>query len=60
MAWIARDESGRLYIYNEEPYRACGCWWTIDDDNFMIELPSNADEKLTGKHIDWKNEPVEI
>lgn len=48
MAWIARDEDGRLYIYNKEPYTN------------VIELPSNADEKLIGKHIDWTDGPVEI
>lgn len=61
MAWIARDENGRLYIYNKKPYRTCG-YWAIDGVNFSaaIELPSDADEKLIGKHIDWKDNPVEI
>ncbi len=57
MAWIARDKDERLYIYKELPERVSNEWLT---DFEMIELPSNADEKLTGKHIDWKNEPVEI
>ena len=25
-----------------------------------VLLPSDADEKLIGRHIDWKDEPVEI
>lgn len=26
----------------------------------VVELPPDADEKLIGKHIDWKDEPVKI
>lgn len=57
MAWVARDKDARLYIYEESPERVSNEWLTDYD---MIELPSDADEKLTGKHISWLDEPVEI
>lgn len=52
MAWITRDSDESLYIYNYKPRQMT--------DLDMIELPANADERLIGKHIDWKDEPVEI
>lgn len=57
MAWIARDKDERLFIYECLPERVSNKWLT---DFEMIELPSDADEKLIGKHIDWTDKPVEI
>lgn len=57
MAWIARDRDESLYIYECLPERVSNEWLTDFD---MIELPANADERLIGKHIDWKDGPVEI
>ena len=57
MAWIARDKDERLYIYWDSPKRITNAWVNKYD---KIELPTWADEKLIGKHIDWENEPVEI
>ena len=30
------------------------------DDCISIKLPFDADEKLIGKHITWKDEPIKI
>lgn len=57
MAWIARDKDERLYIYMFFPKRESKAWLSDFD---MVELPSDADEKLIGKHIDWTDEPVKI
>ena len=57
MAWIARDKNERLYIYSSRPERNFDEWMVYWD---AVELPSDADEKLIGKHIDWDNEPVKI
>lgn len=51
-AWITRDNDESLYIYKYEPRQMT--------DLDMIKLPSDADERLIGKHIDWKDIPVEI
>ena len=58
MAWIARDKNKRLYIYSSRPERKFDEWmvYTVN----VVELPSDADEKLIGKHINWDNEPVKI
>lgn len=58
MAWIARDKNKRLYIYSSRPERKSDEWmvYTVN----VVELPPDADEKLIGKHIDWKDEPVKI
>ena len=58
MAWIARDKSERLYIYSSRPERKSDEWAVYWVD--AVELPSDAYEKLIGKHIDWDNEPVKI
>ena len=57
MAWIARDKNERLYIYSSRPERNFDEWMVYWD---AVELPSDADEKLIGKHIDWDNESVKI
>ena len=57
MAWIARDKDERLYIYEFFPKRESKAWMSDFD---MVELPSDADEKLIGKQIEGENEPVEI
>ena len=58
MPWIARDKNERLYIYSSRPERKSDEWEVYWAD--AVELPSDADEKLIGKHIDWNNEPVKI
>lgn len=64
MAWIARDEDNTLIIYADKPIRRTnvGCFavnqFMISHD--FVELPSDTDEKLIGRHIDWEDEPVEI
>ena len=67
MAWLARDRNGSLGIFEKEPTRRTYIWRTnslikinVYDDSFCIELPSDADEKLIGRHISWEDEPVEI
>lgn len=68
MAWIARNKNGDLNIFDEKPnINREGMWRTdeyiafnVYDDNFGINLPSDADEKLIGKHLTWRDNPVEI
>lgn len=68
MAWLARNEgySELLHVFDDIPHRYYNKW-CYDDSvegeyfrNFGVELPSDADEKLIGKHITWKDEPVKI
>ena len=69
MAWLARGlwdnpEMG-LRIFDEKPIREyeMSYWYYNGDYNltqYGIALPSDADEKLIGRHIAWEDEPVEI
>lgn len=68
MAWLARDLSEDLYVYDLKPVRDSeyGQWiipgafrYEVFDAN-MVELPSDADEKLIGRHITWEDEPIEL
>lgn len=63
MAWIARDKDNTLIIYADKPKRGTDGCFAVTQFMFyydFVELPSNADEKLIGRHIDWDDEPVEI
>lgn len=71
MAWIARKTNGILVISNNKPVRVNLerlKYWSFDMemllhehvDTYFIQLPSDADEKLIGRHITWEDEPVEI
>ena len=66
MTWIARNRNNTLVVFNDKPvfdgfeyYRE----EVVESENFIdygVELPSDADEKLIGRHIDWTDGPVEI
>lgn len=65
MAWLARSTDGSLWIFEEEPKRGNLMWlvsiyWGLGTASPSVLLPSDADEKLIGKHIDWDDEPVKI
>ena len=68
MAWIARDLSEDLDVYDSKPVRDDEFYeWIIQDafkyeifDFNRVELPSDADEKLIGRHITWNDEPIEL
>ena len=58
MAWIAVDEDGDEFIYRSEPYRSQNYWHMCD--NYFVELPKGSVEKLLGRKLYWKDEPVEL
>lgn len=73
MAWLVRNNNGVLVVSNNKPERVnlknlkCSYWsfnteMLLDEyaDTHFVQLPSDADEKLIGRHISWKDEPVEI
>lgn len=66
---VFNKKPSRSSRYNSKTEKEMGIWAFISsnifdshqfDDCTSIELPSNADEKLIGKHINWEDEPVEI
>lgn len=64
MAWIARDSDDTLFIYADKPERRtdveCFAVTQFMSSHDFVELPSDVDEKLIGRHIDWDDEPVKI
>lgn len=68
MAWIARDLSEDLYVYDLKPVRDSEySQWIIPDalryevlDVNMVKLSSDADEKLIGRHITWEDNLIEL
>lgn len=71
MSWLARNKEGNngnctLNVFEEKPELSIfGIWITKDPNNISrvnlgVELPSDADEKLIGRHISWKDEPIEL
>lgn len=76
MAWLAVDYDGFEHIFDEKPHRIpfdgedsflTGVWKACDDviDNSMVEiygidLPRGSIEKLIGRKLTWKDEPVEL
>lgn len=67
MAWLARNKiKDELCIFSECPKRLYGNWlfaeFVVNDEypNYGIALPSDADEKLIGKHLNYEDEPMEI
>lgn len=66
MAWIARNRNNTLIVFNDEPvfdgydYYRDESVESEDFTDYGVELPTWADEKLIGKHIDWKDGPVKI
>lgn len=67
MSRIARDKvDATLRVFENKPELSCFDIWSREDLSSIIgvtlgvSLPSNADEKLIGKHITWEDEPIEI
>ena len=58
MAWVAVDENGDEFIYRSEPYRLQNYLYMCD--NYFVELPKGSVEKLLGRKLSWKDEPVEL
>lgn len=59
MAWLAVDEDGSEYIYDEEPSRY-NEFWDPALMTFYTGLPKGTIEKIIGKKLTWDDEPVEI
>ena len=73
MAWLVRNQNGTLLISNNKPkcvnpkdlkysYWSFNTEMLLDEhaDTHFVQLPSDADERLIGRHVDWKDDPVKI
>lgn len=52
--WVARDNDGELYLYNEKPefYNDCKVWFA---GGILAKLDNNLFPDLT-----WYDEPLEV
>ena len=66
MAWIAVNEDKTEFIFNYEPsrYESYSSFWNRIrnrySDIICIEVPKGTAFKLTGKHLRWKDDPIEL
>jgi len=59
MAFVAVDKDGSEYVYSNRPYRRNDeDWWSSRND--FVPLPKGTIEKLIGRHLTWKDDPVEL
>lgn len=58
--WIARSIDD-LYIYNSKPYRdILYSPFALSCNGSCIRVPDGTDEKLIGKRLDIKDDPIKI
>lgn len=63
MAWAAVDRDGSECTFDEKPVRDSSIWeyeclaW---DSKGGVYLPKGSIEKLIGRKLTWKDEPVEL
>ena len=70
MAWLAVDNNGTEKISDGKPLRGWGSQWEYEEEvwveseqgfiSVIIEIPVGSIEKLIGRKITWKDEPVGI
>lgn len=66
MAWIAVNQSGTEYVFAYRPVRVDPKhlvelemqYWEYGGNE--VEVPKGTAEKLTGKPMDWSDEPREL
>lgn len=67
MAWLAVEESGLEYIFNDKPIRYEHWWFQKPIVNgprivlsTMMALPKGTIKKLIGKELTWYDNPIKI
>lgn len=61
MAWLAKDIWGREFIFDKHPYYSIGHWHHPNGlSGSTIKLPSGSINKLIGRELTYKDEPVEL
>lgn len=56
--WIARDETGELWIYEEEPRREDGYYWNVEGPNIACAQLEPFEHMF--KEITYLIEPVQF
>ena len=59
MSYVAKDQEGEEWIYQDKPIRKA-TFWTYAYEPNCIKLPSGSIQKLIRRELDWTDEAVEI
>lgn len=64
MAWITIDFFGNETIWENKPIRSKSekCWMPYGHVSYgmFVEVPKGTAEKLTGRDLDWDDEPIKL
>ena len=60
MTWLCVDKNGSEQAFDGPPERGDVGWTMSYDTTSCVELPKGSIEKLIGKKLTWRNNPVEI
>ena len=60
MTWLCVDKDGSEWAFNGMPVRGETIWYMEYEAPSCVELPKGSIEKLIGKKLTWRCNPVEI
>lgn len=60
MSWVAVDESGAEVIFRKKLARRHHSPGARSDGEWWVLLPFGTIERLTGRRMTWKDEPVNL
>ena len=70
MAWVAVDNNGNEKISMGKPFRGWGSMWEYEEEvciesewgtvSTIIDIPIGTIEKIIGKKLTWKDDPIEL
>lgn len=60
MAWLAVDSDGKEIIFQFCPKKTETCYIPLYPYSMWIVFPKGSIEKLIGRKLTWKDEPVEL
>ena len=58
MCYLAIEKNGDEYIFQHEPKRLENCWCSFEIN--AIKLPKKTILKLTGRIINWSDDPIKL
>lgn len=58
MAWLAVDKDGTEIIFQFHPKKTETCYIPLYSYSMWLTLPKGSIEKLIGRKLTWKDEPV--
>lgn len=59
MAWVSVDKNKKEGVFEEKPVRF-GDIWCATGESYYVDLPEGTINKITGKPLNWYDEPVEL